>query len=228
MSQTGQIWRCFSISLFSLDSVFLFHGLSEEQLQEADRYLSPPVLYKKGDLIYDTHNFQKALGIVISGNITVCPPQGNGQPLILNRLHVGDVFGAAALFDATASDYVTELTAATAVSVRYISQEKMIELLTAFPRITQNYIVFLTGRIRFLNRKFAALTGGNAMRRLYEYCLSHQSDDGIIRFPASMTELAHVLNMGRSSLYRALDTLIDEGIVSKSGKEYTLMKEGLL
>ncbi len=217
------------IDTYSLpESVFLFRGLSEEERQITESYVSPPILYKKGDVIYGTHHFQKALGIVLQGSVTVRPPQENGQPLILNRLNTGDVFGVAALFDETASDYVTVLTAATPVYIRYISQENMLALFARFPLVAQNYIVFLSGRIRFLNRKFAAVTGGNAVGRLYEYCLSHQSPDGTLIFPASMTELAQVLNMGRSSLYRALDTLLNEGIVTKRGKKYILMKEGLL
>lgn len=210
------------------ETLFLFQGLTAEQRQEAYRFISPVVKYKKGDVIYSTHEFQKALGIVLSGSITVCPPQEGGQSFILHRLNVGDVFGAAALFDESVSDYVTDLTAATSVHVCYISQEKMTALFAAFPLTAQNYITFLSGRIRFLNRKFAALTGGNTVARLYEYCLTHQNDDGTVELPASMTELAHVLNMGRSSLYRALEMLLADGIVTKRGKEYTLTKEGSL
>lgn len=205
-------------------TIFLFRGLNHEERLRAERYLSPVTTYKKGDVIYNPHHFQKALGIVLSGEISVRPPQEQGRPLIIHRLGSGDVFGAAALFDETASDYVTDLVALSTVCVRYVSQEQMTALFSEFPTVAQNYITFLSGRIRFLNRKFSTLIGKTAVSRLYEYCLTHQTESGTITLPQKMTELARSLNMGRSSLYRALETLLSEDIVSKCGKEYTLSK----
>ena len=211
-------------SAIRLPNLFLFRGLSSSQLKRIDRALPEPVAYKKGDIIYSTHHFQKAVGVILSGTVSVRSPQEQGQPLLLHRLSAGDLFGAAALFDETASEYVTDLTALSDVQVRYISQEQMLSLFGEFPLVAQNYITFLSGRIRFLNRKLAALTNGTAVSRVYHYCLTHQGDDGIVLFPANMTELARALNMGRSSLYRSLDALLLEGILQKNEKTYTLIK----
>ena len=205
-------------------SLFLFRGLTPQQLERAESYFSAPVCYEKGKTLYSTHQFQKALGVVLSGTVSVRSPQEQGHSVLLNCLGTGDIFGAAAWFEEGTSDYVTDLTALTNVCVRYIRQEQMVSLFAEFPLTAQNYIAFLSGRIRFLNRKLAALTGGSSVSRLYHYCLTHGNSDGTILFPASMTDLARTLNMGRSSLYRSLDTLLAEGIVAKNGKEYILIK----
>ncbi len=205
-----------------LQDFFLFRGVDDVSLKQLDAQLPPPVCYRKGEEIYNARQFQKSLGLVLSGTVLVQSIQDQGQPLIMNRLCCGDIFGAAALFDEGDSAYVTKLTALDSVQIRFITQEQMTSLFLRYPQTAQNYICFLSGRIRFLNRKLAALTNGSSVSRLYHYFLSHQREDGTVLLPDSMTQLARVLNMGRSSLYRSLDTLLKEGIVTKDGKQYSL------
>ena len=212
------------MSISPLETVFLFQGLSPQQLEEIDHILPPPVDYCKGELIYDQHHFQKSLALVLSGTVHVQTSQEQTSPLILNRLQAGDVFGAAALFDDDSNSYVSEIRAHSAVRLRFISQDLMMTLFTQYPLITQNYIRFLSGRVRFLNRKLSALTAGTSLSRLYHYCMTHQDEDGHIQFPASMTDLARTLNMGRSSLYRSLDYLLDEQMIRRNGKQYYVTK----
>lgn len=206
-----------------LADFFLFSGLSADELSAMDRELAEPVCYPKGALIYDAHAFRHSLGLILSGTVLVRSHEETRNPVVMNRLHSGEIFGAAALFEEVETDYVTQLVAQEPVTVRFITQEQMSSLFLRFPQTAQNYIRFLSGRIRFLNRKLSTLTGGSAVSRLYRYCLSHQDEDGTVPFPKSMTELSRVLNMGRSSLYRALDTLSAEGILVRNGKQYRLI-----
>lgn len=203
---------------------FLMQGMTQTQKEQIDPYFSEPICYQKGETLYSTHCYKKALGVVLSGTVTVRSEKDNGKSVLLRRLLAGDCFGAAALFDDTNSDYVSELVASTDVCVRYITQEQMSTLFALSPLAAQNYITFLSGRIRFLNRKLATLTNGSSISRLYHYCLTHEGEDGTVQFPASMIDLARLLNMGRSSLYRSLDTLLSDGILSKDGKTYILNK----
>ncbi len=205
-----------------LNTFFLFSELSACDLAAVDKVLSPPVTYHKGEHLYDQHQFRHALGLVLSGTILVQTTDEENHPLVMNRLSAGDIFGVAALFDDEQTDYVTVLRALDTVVVRYITQEEIRRLFGEFPCIAQQYIEFLTGRIRFLNRKIAVLTGGPSVNRLYQYCVTHQQEDGTVLLPASMTELSRILNMGRSSLYRSLDVLLSQNILTKNGKQYIL------
>lgn len=211
-------------SLTPLNHFFLFRGVDASALAAIDRELEEAVSYHKGEKIYDPHQFRKSLGLVLYGTVLVQAPDEQENPLIINRITAGNVFGAAALFDAQTTDYVTTLTALDHVVVRYITQEQMNRLFLLSPRTAQNYIEFLSERVRFLNRKIAALTNGPSVNRLYQFCLSHQREDGTVLFPNSMTELARVLNMGRSSLYRSLDVLLEQSILKKNGKQYILLQ----
>ncbi len=206
----------------SLNSFFLFSDLTTEELTLVDETLSPLTVYHKGEHLYDRHQFQNALGFILSGAVLVESTDEQDRPLVMNHLRAGDIFGVAALFDTGESEYVTVLRALDTVSVRYLTQEGIRFLFSQYPSVAQRYIEFLSGRIRFLNRKIAVLTGGSSVNRVYQYCLSHQCEDGTVLIPDSMTELSRILNMGRSSLYRSLDTLLAQNILIKNGKQYIL------
>ncbi len=203
---------------YLLSAFFLFDGLNDEALSAIEQRLAPSVTYHRGQVVYNTHTFRRAVGLIVRGSVVV---RSSGE-VVINRLHAGEIFGVAALFDSEQDAYVTEITADEDTAVRFIPQELMSQLLAEFPLIAERYIRFLSDRVRFLNRKLSALTIGNTENRLYHYLLSHQDEQGTIQLPGTMTELAKALNMGRSSLYRALDTLVREGILIKEGKTYRI------
>lgn len=45
-------------------------------------------------------------------------------------------------------------------------------------RIAENYIRFLSGRIRFLNERIAGFTEDSAERRVADYFFQHRREDG--------------------------------------------------
>ncbi len=213
------------VSKTSLSAFFLFHGLDAAAEQAIADRLEPTVCYRRGQAVYGAHRFRRAIGLIESGCVIV---RSVNDRVVINRLSAGDMFGVAALFDENADDYVTEIIADSDTRIRFIPQALMTQLLTEWPIVAENYIRFLSGRIRFLNRKLSALTVGDTESRLYHYLLTRQDEQGNVHLSGTMTELAHALNMGRSSLYRALDTLTQEGLLEKSGSSYRIQKEGLL
>ena len=87
------------------------------------------------------------------------------------------------------------------------------------PRIAENYIRYLCGRIHFLSGKIDSLIAGTGERKVAQYLLS-QLEGGaeMLRLSCSLTDLAERLHMGRASLYRAFDHLSSEGILEKRGR----------
>ena len=209
-------------STHPLSAFFLFRELSECDLRTVAAQLEKPVTYRRGDCVYTTHTFRRAVGLILSGSVIVRSCGEAAPGVVINHLHAGDLFGVAVLFDTQSDAYVTEITADHDTTVWFIPQETMSQLLQTFPSVAEQYIRFLSGRIRFLNRKVSALTVGNTENRLYHHLLSLQDERGVIRVNGTMTELANTLNMGRSSLYRSLDTLLREGILIKEGNTYRI------
>ena len=194
------------------ESFFLFQGLEAAERDALLQTAPPAEEFPKGAVIYSTGQFRRAIGVVIRGTVVA-----SRAATVLNRMGPGGVFGAAALYGQQTA-YVTEVTAATACEIRFFDEELLQRWMREDYRLAENYIGFLSDRIRFLNRRIAAFTAGEAGQRLLVYLHQHADDAGAVTLPRSMTELAHMLDMGRSSLYRSLDELVADGQIRREGK----------
>lgn len=198
----------------------LFTGLSEEEQAALLDSAPAAVRFEKGEPIYTAHRFERAVGLILKGRATVTRASA-----VLNRLGPGDLFGAAALYSEE-EEYATRVTARTGCLIRFFPQELLEEWMKADFRIAENYIRFLSDRIRFLNRRIAAFTAGSANRRLLLYLRQQADQTGAIP-PRSLTELARILDMSRTSLYRSMEELEAAGCLRRRGKSlYYIHSEG--
>lgn len=200
---------------------FLFRGLSDADYAAVCARIGEPERIEKGTDVYTEQSFRRALGVVLSGELRVIRTGADGRRRTHNRLLPGDGFGAAALFgDAPAdSTFVTEVTAYKASLVQFIPEDTLLALCREIPLIAENTIRFLTERIRFLNRAVNGAGGGSAEEKLRRYLLSHADGAGRVTLPCSLSGLSARLDIGRSSLYRALENLSRRGFLRRSGKE---------
>ncbi len=192
--------------------IFLFRGLT---VRERDCLLAqapPPERFEKGSVIYSAAQFRRAVGVVLCGEVVVIR-----DTAVLNRLGVGAVFGAAALYGET-TQYVTEVRAATATELLFFDEDLLKAWMQQDFRVAENYIGFLSDRIRFLNQRIAAFTAGNAEDRLLVYLRQHGDENGLVTLPHGMSELSRMLDIGRTSLYRSLDSLAADGKIRREGK----------
>ena len=209
-------------STLKLGDFFVWRGLSPEETKAVLKELPKPEFFPKGARIFSGVHFRRALAMILSGEVQVFRAD-DGRRIVMNRLGAGQIFGAAALFGETDA-YVTEIEALRATKLLFISQSRMSDYIARYPVVAENYIRFLSDRIRFLNRKIANFTNGPNGNRLYRYLLEHRQPDGLVNIPVSMVELAQSLNIGRSSLYRSLDALESEGWIHREGKSIRITK----
>lgn len=195
------------------EDFFLLEGLTEEEKAACWQAEAITVCRcVRGEVLYDRTRARRSLVLLLEGRARVL--QGR---VVMNELSPGQVFGAAALFG-EAEPYESSVVAAADGRLAFIPQETVSAWMRQYPRIAENYIRFLSGRIRFLNRRLATLTAGPADDRLWRYLLSRRSPDGTVTLPGGMTALAEALGVGRSSLYRSLETLIADGRVERRDK----------
>ncbi len=197
--------------------LFLLEGLSPDAEQSYWRQVTERHRYQRGDTIYDSALARAALAVVLSGE--VCVYHGR---VVMNILRAGDVFGAAALYGLQEA-YASRVVADSECEVAFIPQETVSRWMASEPRVAENYVRFLSDRIRFLNRRLATLTAGQTDGKLWRYLLAYADDEGVVRISGGMTELAKRLNMGRSSLYRSLDSLADDGRIARDGREIRII-----
>ena len=204
-----------------LHSLFLFEGVGEDVLDYG--FAHPDYqeqCYAKGETIFDPQHYQPALGVVLAGEVKAAKNKG-GQPLLLRSFGPGEVFGAAALFGS--ESYVTWLEAVKPCRIAFLSQGLVEDLIARDVRIAWNYIHFLSDRVRFLNAKIDSFTAGNAECRLACYLLSLSEQGDSFALPCSLSELAQRLDIGRASLYRALDALESCGAIRRTGHHITVL-----
>lgn len=200
-----------------LGSLFLFQGAEGDPARRAARDPRCQRLERaKGACVYTPHAFSHSLGVILSGRVQV-----NKGELIVNTLGPGDLFGAAALFNDRA-DYAAVLTARSDCVLLLLPQALVEELMEDCPALARNYIRYLSGRIRFLEGKIDGLIAGSAERKLAQYLLARREGDRSV-LDCSATGLAARLHVSRASLYRALDGLTAQGIISREGKNIHIL-----
>ena len=86
----------------------------------------------------------------------------------------------------------------------------------------ENYLAFLNNKIIYLNKKISSYTAGNNENKLL-YFLSENEVDGKVSIDTSISDIAIMLDMGRASLYRALEKLEGENIIKRNGKYIVIL-----
>lgn len=197
--------------------IFLFSSLTACE-REAFLKGREAVEFFKGEVIYSPDKFRRSLGVILSGEAQV----QNDSGTVLNVLREGDCFGAAALFSEIES-YVTTILAKSKMKVLFLSNDELEEAFLLYPRMAISYIRFISGRIQFLNRKIESFTAPNAEEALLGWVYENAGDGGRAVLPGGFSALARELNLGRASLYRALDRLSSEGRLRRDGRNIYLV-----
>ena len=196
----------------TLASCPLFHGAGETLLQSllgsegAERARFAP-----GQVVYDPLHFRRCLGVVLSGQLQVT--KGS---LAVSALGPGDLFGAAALYS-DEPEFASTVTAKGPSRCLMLEQPLVDRLLAEHSQIRENYLRYLTGRIRFLSGRLQTLAQPGVEGKLARYLMA----DGGSSCPA--TELCQRLGVSRASLYRAFAALEDSGLIRRTGKTITVI-----
>jgi len=213
-------------SVAALRKCTLFSSLGDG---EASLVFSNPAVceqyFKKGELIFGHDSFRNALGIIIKGSARV----KKGSDTLMSSLSPGSVFGMPLLF-CDCGEFPTEITAVTDCCAVFFEKSYAEGLFTANPALARAYISLLSNRIHFLSLKIDTFVSPDVRSRLLcflegEYAQSGRSD-GIVSLPYSMTALASRLSVGRTSLYRELNSLEKEGIIKRLSPYEFLIRGG--
>lgn len=176
---------------------------------------------EKGRSIYTPGDYVRALGLVLSGRVQV-----SKEGFVVSVLSRGALFGAAALYN-DREDYAVTLTALTPCRLVFFSQELMTHTMARHRGVAGAYIRYLSERIRFLEGKLSAVLAPGAAGKLSQYLLERRVGDSVT-LDCSMSGLARRLDLGRTSLYRAFETLTNTGAIEKKGKLIRILKEDAL
>ncbi|MBP5269594.1 MAG: Crp/Fnr family transcriptional regulator [Clostridia bacterium] len=168
-------------------------------------------------------------GIILSGSVMIYAESSADKPALLRIAARTDPIGIAGLY----SDIPIEtkcVAGKEGCSICFFTRDSF-EKITSSPAgepVRMGFIRFLSKRVAFLNSRIGCLTGGTADRRLACFILSHTDSDGCYTAALSMSSLSHALDVGRASLYRALEKLERLGAISYENNTITVTDAAVL
>ena len=199
----------------------LFRGFSAEEIAPLFADAPEPLRFARGAAILGPGSTERVLGFLLEGTALVTHGL---SPVAMSRLSPGACFGMATLFT-DGAPFPNEIRAETACAALFLPREWAEALLSREARFASNYIALLSEKILFLNRRIDTFTADDVSARLRgmlkDFWL-RQGKGGAFTLPCSYTQLAALLNVGRASLYRALEQLEREGLFTREGRVFRL------
>lgn len=188
----------------------IFQSVGEDRLEQLVESAGTQV-FRRGESILSPERGGRTMGMILTGSAAVVKGRA-----VINTLVPGDIFGAVTLFSDEPSP-ATTVTARVECSAIFFEKEAIAELIENEPGAAVGFAAYLSARIRFLTRRIEALTAGDSASKLLSYLLEREQG-GEVEIQ-SCAELARRLDVGRASLYRALDSLETSGDIRREGKK---------
>ena len=211
-----------------MQSIFIFRGIPDAEKQRLLSRINPQVVsFKKGECIYSPDSFKKSICFILLGECEISSQHSLDKSVPLNKVGCGGSFGILAALG-TSDAFPTYVTATKDSCVLFITDEDLRYLMHESNDVAINIINFLTDRISFLNSKLFAFSGENAEQKVASMIFTRHLRERSPSFEFNKKRAAEALNLGRASMYRALDSLKSAGIIDFDNKKiYIKDLEGL-
>ena len=201
-----------------LSGVFLFRGVKEDTLQKILQGITPEIKsFESKATIYSPHEYETKLGFIVNGECTVNRLKPDGSLVPLNRIEKGGSFGIMAVLSYE-EEYPTLILANKTTKVLFIDKADALAIIRKYPTVANNVIEFLVKKISFLNSKVATFSSDTVEDKLVKFILTESKRQSTDSFHFNCKRTAEALNVGRASLYRALDSLCESNLIKLENK----------
>ena len=191
---------------------FLFKGMDTEQIKSMISKHPPRVVtYKRGELVYSSADSEGLVGFVLFGRCDVGIHRTDGSNTVLNTLEPGGSFVILSVYSAEGSS--TQIFAARNSDIAFFTAEQIRYFVKNYSQTSSNLINFLANRISFLNKKIVTFSANRVEARLAAFLLSESERLCETTFPFNCQRTSAAINAGRASVYRALASLENEGLI---------------
>ena len=205
-----------------LRSTFLFKDTSDQLVLDILNN-SPPIQreFKRGDIIYPFPTNEKMIGFVCDGRCEIRRTRSDGSRIVLNILNSGDSFGILSIY--SKEDFPTQIFASKKSTVIFFTEDQIRSFVNNYSQISTNLIYFLANRIDFLNKKIETFSGCRVENRLSAFLLCESEKNKSNEFTFNCLKTAEEINAGRASVYRALASLQDDGLINLIDKKIIIL-----
>lgn len=198
--------------------VFLFKGISENDIEILIQDIAPEMAsYKKNDDIFLPDSFEEKIGFVKTGECRVERVKCDGDTIPLNTLAKYESFGILTVL--SVEEFPTRVKAMKDSEVIFIKKADALKLINSSSPVAMNVIGFLSKKITFLNRKIATFSLDTVEQKLASHIYSRYIKSGSPEIAFNCKRAAETINAGRASVYRALEALSHEGVITFESKK---------
>ena len=214
------------IEFFS--KTFIFKEISENEIGNLLKLITPEIKhFEPGESIYSPSSFENKVGFVFEGECQIEKIKENKANIPLNKIAKYDSFGIVAAF-ACEDSYPSQITAKKPATIIFITKSDVLSLIKASHQVSLNLIFFMSDRISFLNKKIATYSSDSVVQKFSNFLLNESSKQNCLTLSLNISKIATALNVGRASLYRAIDSLSEGKIIKLENKKIIISDlEGL-
>lgn len=209
-----------------ITNLFPFKDVKNESMNKIlAAYSFKTEKFERGETVFSHKDEKGKIGFVINGECEVYKPRKNGENVFLNSLMPLSSFGILSVINPN-SEFPTIIKAKKKTTVLFISGQDFLKIIQRYPKVSLNVIKFLADRINFLNKKISSFSEKTVEEKVALYLIEKSKECNEIDFCG--TKISAVLNCGRASLYRALETFVQLNLIKIENKKiYIISPSGL-
>ncbi len=178
-------------------------------------------VFEKNDIVFTPTSFSRCIVYVAKGSAKVYTEK---EHIPMSCLRKGMFFGIATLFNDI--QYISEIIAEKHTELIMIPEALIREYIKTNPAFAVNYTIILHRVIISLSQEIEMISNSTCKTRVTAYLWNSSFyTDESYRLEVSYSDLAESFNISRSSLYRILDELEEEGIIKREGRRITILNK---
>ena len=162
------------------------------------------------------------LCFIKNGKCIVERLKNDGTTVPLNKMTKYDSFGILSVLSEE-EPFPTAIITSGECEIVSISQDDVLKLIYSDPQIAMNVISFLARKVSFLNNKVATFSSDSVEEKLSNFLLFEMKRLNTREFDFNAKKTAEAISAGRASLYRAITSLTNEGLISLSNKKINII-----
>lgn len=201
-----------------LRKIPLLANLSDEEIikVKADLRIRQ---YTKREVVLQKGGSGDGLLFLLAGSLQVIDVTEDGRAIGLRMLAPGDFFGEIAVINGSTRS--ASVVAMSEVLVAFLPAPTALHLFSHSPSVANLMLRHLAHKIQRDSEFRALLSINNISKRIYTYLmlLKQKTADGteVVEDMPTHQDIANMVNTSRESVTRALNTLVQQGIVEKDG-----------
>lgn len=192
----------------------LFNNVNEKIVR---KLLVPENIYKakKNEVFINSSANDKFLAVILKGSgiTTTCE---KNDSVILSSEKVSDVLGVSLIYSDI--DACIETTSQANTVFLKIKEDQLTELCLSDSQIYKNLMKIMTTKLHWLLKRIKGFTANSAEKKLALYIQDLMNEKSECVLDVSISKLATTLDLGRASLYRAIDTLENNNVILRNKK----------